>query len=130
MNYANLTRIGDTVPVAAQGKDFSSSPDYAVGESKVQSLVQYFNSLGRPKAFEADVEALYAAYETAAKSKSTVVMKQAGEAADVLLGKIKDAHGDEGNFLERKYGGITVWQWGLGGLGLIGLALLARKALR
>lgn len=81
--------------------------DYDYGETKVVELVQFFNELGRPKDFEADVERVYTAYEKAKaweplgpdkllRWKNATAMKQVGADAAVLMDTIRasGAHGD------------------------------------
>lgn len=81
--------------------------DYDYGETKVIQLVQFFNALGRPKEFEADVERVYSSYEKVKawepfgpdkvlRWKNATQMKQIGADAAVLMDTIRasGAHGD------------------------------------
>src|SRR3990167_1835892 len=82
--------------------------DYDYGETKVIQLVQFFNTLGRPKEFEPDVERVYAAYEKAkvwapfgspvylSRWSAATKMKQIGADAAVLMDTIR-ASGAHGN---------------------------------
>jgi len=80
--------------------------DYDYGENKVIQLVQFFNTLGRPKEFEADVERVYTSYEKAKaweplgvdkvlRWKNATQMKQVGADAAVLMDTLRasGAHG-------------------------------------
>lgn len=81
--------------------------DYDYGELKVIQLVQFFNALGRPKEFEADVERVYTSYEKTKawepfgpdkllRWKNATQMKMLGADAAVVMDTIRasGAHGD------------------------------------
>lgn len=88
-----------------------TATDYDAGERSVLALVQFFDALGRPKAFEAAVEGVYAVYEkakisriadlypnltgAALKWKNATAMKQVGADAAVLQQKIQAAMPDK-----------------------------------
>ena len=99
---SGLHRLGQRSPVVGAWSD--GVTDYDYGETKVIQLVQFFNALGRPKEFEADVERVYAAYENTKawlddkmlKWKNATQMKQVGADAAVLMDVIR-ASGAHGN---------------------------------
>lgn len=76
--------------------DVGSLADYSYGDKQVNELVQFFNALGRPKKFEAAVEAIYAAWEKCRTSSAILAavvrdaqMKQIGADASDLMAKIQ-----------------------------------------
>ncbi len=95
---SGLHTLGRRTLVRREGPVVGGLADYNWGEAKVQQLVQYFDSVGRPSQFEAAVEAVYATYEKTKTSWATLAalvndskMKALGQDAVDLMTKIQAA---------------------------------------
>lgn len=94
--------------VLCVGAASDSATDYDYGEKQVKQLVQFFEALGRPREFEAPIQAAYRSYEDATTTRlfqlypnltgaalkwnAATKMKQVGADASRLMAELQAAY--------------------------------------